>query len=136
MEFKKTMKNDLSELQGLAGEVSAFAGKLEISPKSSYALELALEEMITNIVKYGYDDSEEHFIEVILEDTGAGELKLSLSDDGHEFNPLEILKPDTSSKVDSRPVGGVGIHLTRSMVDRMEYARERGRNLLRIFIKK
>lgn len=90
---------------------------------------LAIEEFATNSIKYGYDDTKEHLIEVSLSLSG-GKLVLTIIDDGHAFNPLEAPEPKVSLAAEDRPVGGLGIYLVRKLSDRMEYARESGKNRL------
>ena len=90
---------------------------------------LAIEEFTTNSIKYGYDDTEEHLIEVNLS-LSSDELVLTIVDDGRAFNPLEAPEPKISTPVEDRPVGGLGIYLVRKMSDQMEYAREGGKNRL------
>lgn len=132
--FSKNIKNDLSELTALVIDVHSFLDPMELPAKPVYALDLALEEMLTNIVKYGYDDKKTHIIGVGIS-INQNALVLTLTDDGHEFNPLNAITPDTGKSVPDRPVGGVGIHLTRSMVDDMRYRRENDKNVLEIIIK-
>ena len=92
---------------------------------------LAIEEFATNTIKYGYDDTNEHVIEVNLSLLG-GELALTIIDDGHPFNPLEAPEPQLDLPVEDRPVGGLGIYLVRKMSDRMQYVREWNRNSLKL----
>lgn len=92
-----------------------------------YFCNLAIEELVTNCIKYGYDDPHEHVIDIELK-FSPGELMLTVTDDGRPFNPLEQPEPDTGLPPDQRPIGGLGIHLLRRMSDGMEYIRERGKN--------
>ncbi|MFZ9920913.1 MAG: ATP-binding protein [Terrimicrobiaceae bacterium] len=92
---------------------------------------LAIDETVSNCVKYGYDDSSEHHIEIELV-LASGELMIAITDDGHFFNPLDHPEPDTSLPIEERPVGGLGIHLLRKMADHIEYERSFERNRLRI----
>ena len=96
-------------------------------PDVHYFANLAIEELVTNCIKYGYEDAGEHIIEIKLRISG-NELALTVTDDGHPFNPLELPAPDTQLPVQDRPIGGLGIHLLRQMSDRMEYVRADGRN--------
>ena len=96
-------------------------------PAVHYLANLAVEELVTNCIKYGYEDAGEHIIEIKLRISG-NELALTVTDDGHPFNPLELPAPDTQLPVQDRPIGGLGIHLLRQMSDRMEYVRADGRN--------
>jgi serine/threonine-protein kinase RsbW/sigma-B regulation protein RsbU (phosphoserine phosphatase) len=90
---------------------------------------LAIDEVVSNCVKYGYDDSLEHHIEIELGFENSS-LEIVITDDGHAFNPLDFPEPDTSLPVELRPIGGLGIHLLRKMADRLEYQRADGRNRL------
>ena len=93
--------------------------------------ETALEEMLTNIVKYGYDTPGHHEARVNLSVTDQA-LVLTLEDWGHEFDPLKHEVKAIPEEIAERQIGGMGIHLTRSMTDRMEYRRVNDCNLLTI----
>ena len=90
---------------------------------------LAIDEVVSNCVKYGYADSHEHHIEIEL-GFERETLEIVFIDDGRAFNPLDHPAPDTSLPVEERPIGGLGIHLLRKMADRLEYRRVEGRNRL------
>jgi serine/threonine-protein kinase RsbW len=57
-------------------------------------------------------------------------LTVSYRDGGQAFNPLEQAEPDISQGADDRPIGGLGIHLVRNMMDSLEYCREARQNVL------
>ena len=89
--------------------------------------------MATNVIKYSYDDSLEHFLEIrieILENC----VIMTLADDGHEFDPTACPAPDISQNLMNRPVGGLGIYLTARLSDSMNYRRVGGKNILVITI--
>jgi serine/threonine-protein kinase RsbW len=88
---------------------------------------LAVEELATNCVKYGYDDPNEHTLEVYLS-ISESDLVLTFTDDARPFNPLLVPVPDINLAVEERPVGRLGIHLLRQLADRMEYSREADKN--------
>ncbi len=96
-----------------------------------YFANLAIEELVTNCIKYGYDDAGEHIVEIKLQLSGT-ELVLTVTDDGRPFNPLDFPAPDTKLPVEARPIGGLGIHLLRRMSDRMDYLRADGRNCVTV----
>ncbi|MBU1695011.1 MAG: ATP-binding protein [Verrucomicrobia bacterium] len=134
-ELRMTIANRLEELRRVEGEVSAFLEARRVPPAWIYAASLALEEMLTNIIKYGYDDDREH--EIVLHAALDGrELALTLEDDGHAFDPTALPPPDATRRLEDRPVGGLGIHLTRKMTDGMSWRREGGRNILQIVIRR
>ena len=96
-----------------------------------YLANLVIEELVTNCIKYGYEDGGEHVIEVKLQISG-NELTLTVTDDGRPFNPLDVPAPDTRLPVHDRPIGGLGIYMVRQMSDRMEYVRADGRNRITV----
>ena len=98
-----------------------------ITGHAAFVASLALEELGTNILKYGYDDAAVHEILLRLE-CQPGTLRLVLEDDGHPFNPLDAPEPDVEIPVEDRAVGGLGLHLVRKMADRMDYQRCGERN--------
>lgn len=125
--------NSMDGVTTLAKKAQAFVEHHQIPPRATYATELTLEEMVTNVIKYGYDDKLKHEILVrmaVNKDT----LALTIEDDGHEFDPTAAPDPDTTQPLSERKIGGLGIHLVRSMVQSMTYRRENGRNFLDILI--
>ncbi len=100
-----------------------------MSPKVVFHVNLVLEEILTNIIAYGYADSDEHYISIGIF-LAEGELVIQVADDGRPFNPLEAPEPDLESPLEERPVGGLGLHLVRSLMHEFEYERNEGQNLL------
>jgi sigma-B regulation protein RsbU (phosphoserine phosphatase) len=124
-----TIGNRHEELQGLASELERFAQNHRISEPDVHALSLALDELVTNTITYGYEDQGTHEIRVRLT-VANGRLSAEVEDDGRPFNPLTAPAPDLTSAVEDRPVGGLGIHLVRSLMDDVDYRRESGKNHL------
>lgn len=125
--------NDMPELTHVLQVVNVFLEPRELQSKLVYAVNLILEEILMNIVKYGYDDEESHEIEVQIE-VEQEEVALIVIDDGKEFNPLTIPKPDRSKSAMDRLEEGLGLQFVRHMRNAMEYRREEGKNILRIWI--
>ena len=123
------LRNDLAELQRLNQLVTDFAEHHGLPSELVFRVTLVLEEIITNVISYGYEDEMEHEISVRLswEDP---DMKIEVEDDGRPFNPLEAPPPDMVKPLAERPVGGLGIHLVREMMDKLEYRRENDKNLL------
>jgi sigma-B regulation protein RsbU (phosphoserine phosphatase) len=124
-----TLANRSSELQRLASEIEQFAQNHRIPDADVHALSLALDEVITNTISYGYDDQGAHQIRVRLT-LAHGRLSAEVEDDGRPFDPLTAPQPDLTSAVEDRPVGGLGIHLVRSLMEQVDYRRESGKNHL------
>jgi serine/threonine-protein kinase RsbW len=101
----------------------------QVSDDAMYLVSLAIEELVTNCIKYGYDDEAPHVVDVVLSvDNGA--LSIEVIDDGRAFNPLETPTPDLSRALENRPIGGLGIHLLRELADEVTYERRNGTNRL------
>ena len=126
------LKNDSSELGRLAEAVEQFSEQNELPPETSFELQLCLEELVLNIVNYGFDVAEEHDIRVDLEMKSEPRvLTVRIVDDGREFNPLtEVDEPDLEASLEDRAVGGLGVFLVRKLMDDVSYRREDGRNHL------
>lgn len=128
----RTIKTELGELIKLSSEVHSFLETCHVSSDTVYKIDLALEEMCTNVIKYGYDHiSPDNSVTVEI-DKNHERVCLTISDRGHAFDPVAYDHPELDEDISGRPVGGVGIHLTRSMVDAMNYCRKDDKNILEI----
>ena len=101
-----------------------------VIPKAiAQKVRLACDELLSNVINYAYADEAEHEIQVML--ALAGEhLIVTVADDGMPFNPLQHHAADTGSRLEERQIGGLGIHLVRSVMDRVSYRRQTGRNVV------
>ena len=129
--FHQSIANDFANLNGLMEGATEFLESQGVDAQAVYRINLALEEMVTNIIKYGYDAPGRHKIEVTLE-VGANEVTAVIIDDGHDFNPVLQERRLPAEKPEEREIGGLGIHLMKKLLDRMEHRREEGRNILEI----
>ncbi|HEY5792352.1 MAG TPA: SpoIIE family protein phosphatase [Chthoniobacterales bacterium] len=123
------IRNHFDELPALSEKVTGFLQSHGAGGEAEFAANLAIEELVTNLVKYGYDDQKEHAICIRLS-LEKDALHLEIVDDGHEFNPFELPEPDTSLPAEEREIGGLGIHFVRHLLDHCEYRRENGMNRL------
>ena len=123
------VKNRLSELERVAQLVEEFGKRCGLPAQTIFEATLALDEILTNIISYAYDDGAEHDIVVRLS-VLAGELSVEVEDDGRPFNPLEVATPLLDVPIDQRPIGGLGMHLVRQVMHGLEYRRAHGKNLL------
>jgi anti-sigma regulatory factor (Ser/Thr protein kinase) len=121
--------NRSSEIARLQDQLEALARQLGLSPKALHEVQLALEEHLTNILNYAFEDHREHQISVRIQ-TAATELRVEVEDDGRPFDPLKHPVPDMSQPLSARPIGGLGIHMMRKSMDRIEYHRADGKNIL------
>ena len=100
-----------------------------ISSQAIFAANLAIEEIVSNVLKYGYHDASEHEITIGLT-LAENTLEIEISDDGRAFDPFN--QPVAHASHAAHRIGGLGIHLIRNMLDRCEYKRHNGRNIIRL----
>jgi serine/threonine-protein kinase RsbW len=122
------LKNDLAEITRLAEELEAFCDANEIAPGVVMALNLSLEEAVTNVINYGFDGGD-HTIDVELV-AADGAVTATINDDGKEYNPLLREDPDVHASLDERGIGGLGVLLVKKLMDDVAYERRDGRNIL------
>jgi len=121
--------NSFDALSAAAEDTTRFLEENSASSDTVFAANLAIEELVTNIVKYGYDDTGAHEILIVLS-VRDNKLSIEISDDGHEFNPFDQPEPDTTLPAEERPIGGLGIHFVRNLLDGYAYHRTEGRNIV------
>ncbi|MFL5260462.1 MAG: ATP-binding protein, partial [Hyphomicrobiales bacterium] len=126
-ELRLILSNDLAEIGRIASAVDSFCAERRIGPDVAYAVNLAIDELLTNTISYGYRDRARHTIEVVLGAT-ANRLTLLIRDDAEPFDPTLAAAPDIEAEIDDRAVGGLGIYLVRTMMDSVEYRRSDGHN--------
>lgn len=123
------LRTDATGPRPVGGWVAAFAEAAGLSPATRDAFDLSLEEWVTNVISYGYQDSGSHWITLrFLVDGPLA--RVEIEDDGRAFNPLSHPPVDTTAPLDERGIGGLGIHLIRRLMDSVEHRRIDGRNVL------
>jgi serine/threonine-protein kinase RsbW len=126
-----TLANSIAEIAVAAEAVEAFCAGHAVPMDAIFKLNVAVEEILTNIVLHGFPDEGRH--EILLEmASDSGQIVVEVSDDGMAFNPLEAPEPDLTADLAERKIGGLGIHFVRTMMDCVEYRREDGRNHLTV----
>ena len=124
-----TLLNRPPEVARAQDELEQFATRHGFPGRKLHEVQLALEEHLTNIIRYAYGDQAEHPIHVRLE-FSAAELRIEVVDDGRPFNPLGHPAPDLTVPLDERPIGGLGIYMIRKSLDQVAYRREHNQNVL------
>lgn len=121
-------------------EVSAFADRFEdyclaaqVPTAVMHAFQVVFDELLTNTIDYAYGGEDpDRSIELrFSHDADAAEAELI--DDGIGFDPLQQAPaPELDLELDDRPIGGLGIHLVKSLMDEVEYRRLNHHNHLRL----
>lgn len=123
------IRNRAEDLSPAMEAISRWLESREAFAGAEYLALLAVEELVTNCIKYGYDDTLVHWIHIGIR-LSADELLVSIRDDGHPFDPRSLPEPNTDLPVEERPIGGLGIHLLRNLFDALDYSRVDGHNLV------
>ena len=126
-------KNDLFEIESAQEKINAFAEEFDIPVPVAMKLKLICGEILNNVISYAYRDEAEHDIETRVELAGK-RLTVTIADDGVPFNPLSATPPDTDLPLEEREIGGLGIHLVRTLVDDVSYHRRIDKNVLTMTI--
>ncbi len=117
----------LDEIGRMVEAVEAFGERSGFPAATLYQVALVLDELITNIVSYGVDPQESRPITVELT-YADGTLTIAVSDPGRPFDPRSVPAPDIEASLEDRKVGGLGVHLARTMMDSFDYRYADGRN--------
>jgi serine/threonine-protein kinase RsbW len=125
------IRNDFDDLPAVAVATAQFLETNNASSEVVYAANLAIEEIVTNTIKYAYRDTLQHEITIRLSLTDSA-LEIEISDDGSEFDPFILPEPDLRLSCHERKTGGLGIHFVRNMLDACTYVRKEGRNVVRV----
>lgn len=123
--------NRLQELTRMSAALEEFLATCSVTGRDAYHIQLALDELVTNIICYAFKAQGGHPIRVSLARTPEG-LDIVLEDGGKPFNPLEAPEPNLDAPPETRPIGGLGIHFVRKTMDGLSYQRAQGKNILHI----
>lgn len=130
--LKWSIKNETSELDALNAAVAQFLTAHATPPRAAYAVNLALEELIVNVIQYAYIDDEAHTIDVELGVEGP-QIVLRIVDDGMPFDPRK--GPALHVDSEDRVAAGLGLTLVLDMVDVLKYRREQDKNRVEVRIR-
>jgi len=122
------LKNDLSEIRKIKDLVETFGEENRLSKNDIFDANLALEEIVVNIISHGYEKRDVRWIkiDIFIND---GKLILRTEDDGKNFDPTKAPKADFEQPLEKRTIGGWGIHIVKNIVDEVEYQRKNNKNI-------
>ena len=122
------LQNNLGELARLKQFVVTVADKTGMEATVAHNVRLALEEVVVNVMEYAYPGQEgEIRVDALFDNR---QLTLVVTDSGSPFDPTAAEDADTTLTAEERPIGGLGIFLTRQLMDTVDYERKDGKNVL------
>lgn len=125
------LRNRLEELNRLHPFVEQFCDAGGLPADDAFALSLALDELVTNVIVHGYADGAEHEIQVALSMAGE-DVVVEMEDDARPFDPTQTPAVDLAAALQHRRIGGLGLHFVRQAMDEMTYRRTDRHNYLRM----
>ena len=131
--FVRVLASRLEGIATLADEMSQWAEEAGVPPKAAAHMNLMLDELITNVVLYGYGEGQPGDIRVEAR-LAANAMHVVLTDHAPAWDPLQAKAPDLESGIEERAVGGLGVHFVRTLADEVGYERidEGGRGANRV----
>ncbi len=135
MKHEKTIQASLESIPEITGWVDQLLAMADCTVKARRQIDVALDEILSNIARYAYPDAEGSMTVEIDLDEETGMLSLTFRDEGVPFDPLAKEEPDVTLGVRERAVGGLGIFLVKKMMDEVIYRREGKENILRLYKK-
>ena len=124
-----TVRSDLGGVARLTRLAEEFCSANGLAPALAGQLSLVYEELLTNVIAHGHDGAGDGHIDVHLS-LSNGRLTTEIADDGKPFDPATAPQPDLAAPLEQRAVGGVGWHLIKTVMDSVDYRRERNRNIV------
>ncbi len=119
----------IDEIEIILEAVEYFGEQEAWEPALTFKVKLAIEELGINVANHGRVDNIPE-IEIVV-NSSPEKLTITMKDDGRPFDPLhDAPEPDLTSALEDRPIGGLGIHFVREMMDEMTYRHEDGKNCL------
>jgi anti-sigma regulatory factor (Ser/Thr protein kinase) len=129
--FHQVIESDFGALKGLMDGATEFLESHEVDAQAVFRINLTLEEIVTNIIKFGHADATGHMIDVALK-VQSDVVEAVIVDEGHEFNPVLHRMETPSTVLSERTTGGLGIFLIKKLLSSMNYRREGQRNIVEV----
>lgn len=124
------IRSDLEELPRLVEFIDGFVEEHTLPPKLGMQLNLALEELVTNVIQHGYAGAP-GAIQLRLERDGET-VQAVLIDRAPAYDPFSTAEPNLDAPIEERSIGGLGVHLVREMAESVDYVRRGEENRVTI----
>ncbi len=129
MQRSITLSNDIEEVPQLAEFVDMVCEEAGLDMPVAMQMNLAMEEAVVNVMTYAYPTGTKGDV-CIEAQTDEDCLTFTITDQGTPFDPTGSKEVDTTLSAEERPIGGLGIHLVRTLMDAIRYERRDGHNVL------
>ena len=120
----------VDQLETVTEFINGMLSGVDVGSKVLFQLQLVVEEIFVNIASYAYVPKTGNVTIKCLMPEQSEEIELTFIDEGIPYDPLQREEPDMTQSLEQRQIGGLGIFLTKKMVDYIQYRREDGKNIL------
>jgi len=127
-----TVEATTDAIPGITAEIGRELEALECSKQAQRQINVALDELLSNIANYAYAPGTGEMTVRMQYDAISGMVSLTFIDGGVPYNPLEKPDPDVTQAIEERQIGGLGILMVKKKMDGMTYRREGNLNMLTI----
>ena len=129
-DFSRTLSDGKAGFPALLDAIEAHLTGAGVPETAIGPVLIAVDEVVSNVLNHGGGGGRGPTVQVDVR-VADGRVAVQIADDGAAFDPITAATPDTTQSVEDRPVGGLGIHLVKTLMDSVAYDRSAGRNLLR-----
>ena len=133
MQLRLALRSELEEIGRARLALLQFLAPAKLSDRTIYRVELVLEEVLGNIVRYAFTEPSHSAIDLAVT-LAAGDVVLRFEDSGKPFDPLGVPEPSRPADIATAQAGGWGVSLVRKFADGLDYQRRDGRNRLEVRI--
>ncbi len=123
--------NKIEDLGILSDRIEYLGEKWNMPLSITMNINLAIEEVVSNIVFYAFNDEKKHDINISIS-LSDNIISIDIEDDGMAFDPTIAKQPDINLPIEERPIGGLGIFLVTKIMDEVSYKREQHMNRLKL----
>lgn len=124
------ISNDISEIPIIQQHFIKLSAQFSIEMKWIHKLNVVIDEILSNIIKYAYEELNNHKIEIRIDSISKTNARIVFIDSGKAFNPLTFTPLNPIKNAEDQKEGGVGIHLVINLVKRINYERINNKNHL------
>lgn len=120
----------ISQIPEVTTVIDTYLEELECPMKVQVQIDVAIDEILSNIANYAYGDETGEATVTIDTLEGSVGVAITFKDSGSEYNPLDKEDPDITLSAEEREIGGLGIYLVKKTMDSVEYEYKDGYNIL------
>ena len=125
------LHNKIEQIALLPEFVEAVAEEAQLEHEAVFNLNLALEEAVSNVIMYAYPEGTDGTVDIDAMVDGK-RVSFVITDSGKPFDPTAKEEVNIHTEMAERPIGGLGIHLVRTIMDTVSYERKGENNILTI----